>query len=135
MKPPHRPGGRSPYQRLSVIKMPDSARLVLGQSEPVTDDRRARAAAQWGAGSAAPRQSAPATIDVPLPPRVQTVLSYRLEPGLARQLTGGASPPPASRREAQRAVQATLVVGVDRIEVEATASGSVARPADTGCDE
>lgn len=135
MKPPQRPGGRSPYQRLSVIKMPDSARLVLGQSEPATDDRRARAAAQWGAGSAPPRRSAPATIDVPLPPRVQTVLSYRLEPALARQLTGGASPPPASRREAERAVQVTLVVGADGIEVDSAANGGVARRADTGCDE
>jgi hypothetical protein len=123
MKPPHHPGGRGPYQRLSVIKSPDSARLALGQSEPATDDRRARAAAQWGSGNATPRHSAPATIDIPLPPRVQTLLSYRLDPALSRQLAGGPGPLPASRREAQQPVKATLVMGVGRADREDPATG------------
>lgn len=111
MKPPHRPGGRGPYERVNVLKPAGSGRRVLGQSAPTTDDRRARAAAQWGAGPATPRTSAPGTIDLPLPPRVQTALSYRIDPALARQLTGGPSPPPASRRAAEEPVQATVVVG------------------------
>jgi hypothetical protein len=94
-----------------VLRPEGSGRLVLGQSEPSVDDRRARAAAQWGTGAAAPRSSPLATIDLPLPPRVQTALSYRIDPGLARQLTGGPGPLPASRRDAVRTVQATVVVG------------------------
>lgn len=66
---------------------------------------------QWGTGDAAPRRSSLSTIDLPLPPRVQTALSYRIDPELARQLSGGPAPLPASRREATRPVQATVTVG------------------------
>ena len=111
MKPPRLPAGRGPFERVSVLKPEGSGRVVLGQSEPSTDDRRARAAAQWGAGAASPRKSPPATIDLPLPARVQTALSYRVDPALARQLTGGPSPPPVSRREATAPVQAVVMIG------------------------
>lgn len=110
MKPPRPAAGRGPYDRVSVLRPEGSARLVLGRSEPSADDRRARAAAQWGTGTAAPRHSPLATIDLPLPPRVQTVLSYRIDQGLARQLTGGPAPLPVSRREATRPVQAIVAV-------------------------
>lgn len=111
MKPPRRPAGRGPYERVNLLKPEGSGRVVLGQSAPSVDDRRARAAAQWGAGPAMPRHAAPATIDLPLPPRVQTALSYRIDPALARRLTGGPSPPPASRRDAEQPVQATVTIG------------------------
>jgi hypothetical protein len=122
MKPPRLPAGRGPYERVSVLRPEGCGRLVLGRSEPDTDDRRARAAAQWGTGAASPRKQAQATIDLPLPPRVQTALSYRIDPALARQLTGGPSPPPTSRREATEPVQAVIVIG----QVPGPASGGEA---------
>lgn len=108
----NKPSGRRPYERISVLKLPGMGRPVLGESEPVDDDRRARAATQWGAGHSPPRQQPPATIDTPLPARVQTVLSYRVDPALSQELQGGPSPPPASRRAAEQVVQATIVLDV-----------------------
>lgn len=122
MKPPQRPGSRGPYERVSVLKPPGQGRVVLGQSAPDTDDRRARAAAQWGQGSAAPRQQPLATIDTPLPPRVQTLLSYRVDPTLARQLVGGPSLPPVSRRAAEQPVQAIVTIGIGEIDGESKKS-------------
>lgn len=107
-----KPSGRRPYERISVLKMPGQGRPVLGESEPVEDDRRARAAAQSGAGHPAPRQQPQATIDTPLPPRIQTLLSYRVDPSLSTALQGGPSTPPASRRAAEQVVQATIVIDV-----------------------
>ncbi|KGI78282.1 hypothetical protein LF63_0108175 [Oleiagrimonas soli] len=78
---------------------------MLGESEPVEDDRRARAAMQAGPSHANPRKQTPATIDQPLPPRLQTALSYELDPELRAQLNGGPGPRPMSRREADQRVQ------------------------------
>lgn len=103
-------GGRGPYERISLLKLPGAGRLTLGQSEPVTDDRRARAVAQWGLPDASPRKTQLATIDTPLPARVQTALSYRIDPDVSQQLRGGPSPSPTSRRAAEQVVQATIVI-------------------------
>lgn len=110
MKKPNGPAGRGPYERISLLKLPGSARPVLGKSEPDTDDRRARAVAQWGLPNASPRKTPLATIDTPLPARVQTALSYRIDSDISRQLQGGPSPSPTSRRSAEQVVQATLVI-------------------------
>ncbi|HUA80963.1 MAG TPA: hypothetical protein VL997_11360 [Dyella sp.] len=108
----NKPSGRRPYERISVLKLPGTGRPVLGESEPVEDDRRTRAATQWGAGHPSPRQQPQATIDTPLPARVQTVLSYRVDPALSEALQGGPSPSPTSRRAAEQVVQATIVLDV-----------------------
>jgi hypothetical protein len=110
VKPPGHSGGRHPYRNVNLIRAPGSPRIVLGESEPLDDDRRARAATQWGTPMPAPRKQPLATIDTPLPARAQTILSYGLDPATRRLLDGGASPSPVSRREAERAVVATDVL-------------------------
>ena len=104
--------GRGPYERISVLKMPGSARVVLGESEPSEQDRRTRAIQQWGQPHPSPRKAPLNTIDQPLPARVQTALSYSVDPALAQQLQGGMSPSPVSRRDAERSVQARVDVNV-----------------------
>jgi hypothetical protein len=108
----NRPGGRRPYERISVLKLAGSARVVLGESEPDQDDRRARAATQWSTTESGSRKQSAATIDTPLPPRTQTALSYRVDPALRRQLQGGPSPSPTSRRAAEQPVQARLTIRI-----------------------
>jgi len=102
MKMPPR-GGRQPYANVHLIRPFDSARVVLGESSPQEDDRRARATAQWGAGHTPPRrQPQAATIDTPLPPRVQTLLAYDLDPATRARLNAGHGPAPMSRRESEQ---------------------------------
>ncbi|NKZ40199.1 hypothetical protein HF690_14660 [Oleiagrimonas citrea] len=110
MKSPIHRGGRVAQGRISVLKLPISSRPVLGKSEPVEDDRRARAAMQAGPSHANPRKQELATIDEPLPPRLQTALSYRLDPELRARLNGAPGPQPMSRRQADQRVQVTLYI-------------------------
>jgi hypothetical protein len=108
MKTPKQPSGRSPYERVSVLKLSGSSRPVLGLSRPEKDERRARAVLRWGhpENPAQPKRSD--TIDTPLPPRLQTLLSYRVDQALRRRLNGGLGPMPGSRHAAREVVQATV---------------------------
>lgn len=112
MKTPPLPGSRIAQQRISVLKAPDSGRVVLGTSEPDEDDRRARAIERWSPDAVSPRRQPLATIDQPLPVRLQTLLSYRIDPYWSVRLDGGPSQPPASRRQATEPVQARLDIGI-----------------------
>jgi hypothetical protein len=108
MKTPKQPNGRSPYERVSVLKLSGSSRVVLGQSRPEKDERRARAVLRWGHPENPAHPTPPATIDTPLPPRLQTLLSYRVDQALQRQLNGGLGPLPASRNAAREIIHATV---------------------------
>ncbi len=91
-----------------MLKLSSSSRVVLGQSRPERDDRRARAILRWGHPDNPARPQPNATIDTPLPQRVQTALSYRVNEALQRRLHGGPAPAPASRKAAMQVVQATV---------------------------
>jgi hypothetical protein len=108
MKTPKQPSGRSPYERVSVLKLSGSSRVVLGQSRPEKDERRARAVLRWGHPDNPAQPKPSGTIDTPLPPRLQTLLSYRVDQALRRRLNGGPGPMPASRKAAMEVVQATV---------------------------
>lgn len=108
MKTPKQPSGRSLYERVSVLKLSGSSRPVLGLSRPEKDERRARAVLRWGHPENPAQPKPPATIDTPLPPRLQTLLSYRVDQALRHRLNGGVGPMPGSRRAASEVVQATV---------------------------
>jgi hypothetical protein len=108
MKTPKQPNGRSPYERVSVLKLSGSHRPVLGLSRPEKDARRANAVLRWGHPEN-PAQPKPAgTIETPLPPRLQTLLSYRVDKALQHRLHGGHGSMTASRHAADVVIQATV---------------------------
>ncbi|WP_188792805.1 hypothetical protein [Dyella nitratireducens] len=108
MKTPKQPSGRSPYERVSVLKLSGSSRPVLGLSRPERDERRARAVLRWGHPKNPAQPKPPATIDTPLPPRLQTLLSYSVDQTLRQQLNSGLGPMPASRKQSMEIIQATV---------------------------
>lgn len=108
MKTPKQPSGRSPYERVSVLKLSGSYRPVLGLSRPEKDERRAQAVLRWGHPDNPSQPKPPATIDTPLPPRLRTLLSYRVDQALQRRLNGGLGSMPSSRRASMEVVQATV---------------------------
>ena len=120
MKTPKQPSGRSPYERVSVLKLSGSSRPVLGLSRPEKDERRARAVLRWGHPDNPAQPKPPATIDTPLPPRLQTLLSYRVDQALRRRLNGGLGSMLTSRKAAMEVVQATVdldAAGATRIKI------------------
>jgi hypothetical protein len=108
MKTPKQPNGRSPHERVSVLKLEGSSRVVLGHSRPEKDARRARAVLRWGHPDNPAQPKPSTTIDTPLPPRLQTLLSYRVDEALRHQLHGAPGPMTASRKAAMTVVQATV---------------------------
>ena len=72
------------------VQVPNGeTRPVLGSSHPEEEKRRANVVKQWGGVSQSPRQQQLNTIDIPLPQRTQTILSYRLNPALRNVVNGG----------------------------------------------
>jgi hypothetical protein len=127
MKTPKQPSGRSPYERVSVLKLSGSHRPVLGLSRPEKDQRRAQAVLRWGHPENPAQPKPSATIDTPLPPRLQTLLSYRVDQALQRRLHGGLGPMPGSRKASTEVVQAT-------VDLDATGSTCI-KIVDIGEDE
>lgn len=68
---------RNNNDRVELVRINGSSRVVLGKTYPIQEDRRAASAATWGARPS-PRQQREATIDEALPTRTQTILSHRL---------------------------------------------------------
>lgn len=90
---------RNGRERVSVIHRVDSSRPELGTAHPNEDDRRASIAGDWGRVEHITRAKPPATIDEPLPTRIQTILSYRVTPEVRRAINGDVTDAmPASRR-------------------------------------
>jgi len=91
-----------------VLKLSSSHRPVLGLSRPEKDERRAQAILRWGHPDNPAQPKPPATIDTPLPPRLQTLLSYRVDQALRHRLHGEIGPMPGSRKASMEVVQATV---------------------------
>lgn len=83
---------------VSVIQREGQSRPELGTAHPYEDVRRATLPALWGLIQHPTRAEPPATIDVPLPQRTQTILSYRVPEATQRALRADPTPPPAGRR-------------------------------------
>ena len=75
---------------LTLVKLGDRPGRVLGVGYPEDADRRARIPLQWGEASQSPRHSEPATIDLPLPLRTRTILSYEVNERVRAELDSGA---------------------------------------------
>ncbi len=81
---------------LKLERAGDRAAGRLASPHPVPEDaeaKRQRAAERHGMAPPPARAEAPASIDLPLDPREQTILSYRLAPDLRRGLAGGVAVP------------------------------------------
>lgn len=83
---------------VAVIQQEGHSRPELGTAYPFEDVRRATLPTLWGMDSHPTRVEPPATIDVPLPQRTQTVLSYRVPVATQQALRGDPTPPPTGRR-------------------------------------
>lgn len=84
---------------VAVIQREGQNRPELGTAYPYDEDvRRSTLPALWGLLQHPTRVEPPATIDVPLPQRTQTVLSYRVPVATQHALRADPTPPPAGRR-------------------------------------
>ncbi len=90
---------------VSLIRTDQNARVELGIAYPQEDNRRERVPAGFGIDDRSPRTAELATINIPLSPRTQTILSYRLPPEIRRQVNAELSPLVHSRHELLPGVQ------------------------------
>lgn len=80
---------RNHAHQVEVLVPNGETRSVLGTSHPEEENRRVNVVKQWGCTTESPRQQRQSTIDLPLPQRSQTILSYRVNPVLQNVLNGG----------------------------------------------
>lgn len=119
MKLPFHLGLRKNHHTVTVIKLPGRQPAVLGTAQPDDDERRARILANWGVSAPSPRQSGEATINLPLPVRTQTILSYQVNPTVQATLNGGVTPLVQSRRDNQSGPQQRVHLGTDHVALPA----------------
>jgi len=117
---------------LSLVKLGDQPRPVLGVAYPEDTDRRARIPIQWGQATQSPRRSEPATIDLPLPQRTQTILSYQVNPQVRAALDGEPGPLVGSRRDLEPGLKQRLHLGPDHPGLPAETRARLAAAAATG---
>lgn len=87
---------------LKLKQAGDPAGARLASTHPVPEDaeaKRQQVAERHGMAPPPGRVEAPATIDQPLDPREQTILSYRLAPALRHALARGVAPPENTGRK------------------------------------
>jgi len=115
---------------LSLIKLGDRPREVLGMAYPEDSDRRARIPTHWGQSTQSPRHIEQATIDLPLPVRAQTILSYQVNAQARAEINGGITPLTQSRRDEQPGPKQRLHLGTEHagLPVEARARLSSTSP-------
>ncbi|WP_414449381.1 hypothetical protein AB4851_25975 [Burkholderia sp. 22PA0099] len=92
---------RGDAHRVEVIVPNGATRPVLGTRDPGDTDRRAATIAAAGGAGRSPRQAPPASIELALPRRTQTILSHHLPRAVQDRLNGGGggeSALPASRK-------------------------------------
>lgn len=99
---------------LSLVKLDDQPREVLGVAYPEDSDRRARIPLQWGNPTPSPRCVEPATIDQPLPLRSRTILYYQVGPEGRAEIDGGITPLAGARRSEHSGVRERLHLGDHR---------------------
>lgn len=96
---------RSDGRVVSLIRTDENARVELGIAHPQEDNRRECVPTGFGIDNRSPRSTELATINIPLSPRTQTILSYRLPPQVRRQINAELSPIVHSRLELLPGVQ------------------------------
>ncbi len=90
---------RNGRERISVIHSAGHLRPELGTAHPNEDIRRASVPGHWGWIEQATHIEAPATIDEPLPTRIQTILSHRVPEDVRKAINGDVTDAmPASRK-------------------------------------
>lgn len=115
---------------LTLVKLGDRPGRVLGVGHPEDDDRRARIPLQWGQATQSPRRTEPATVDLPLPLRTRTILSYEVNERVRAELDSGVEPQVQSRRDTEAGPKQHLHRGTDHagLPVEARVRYSAMQP-------
>ena len=102
-------GGRKKV-KLIKINTPSEPAIVLGIAHPSQDQSRNYAAGEIPV----PAGERPANIDVPLPVREQTILSYRVSPAV-RQVLNGFGRFPAPYQPGAATQSADVMIGHDHM--------------------
>jgi len=87
---------RDDAHRVEVVTINGETRPQLGRAQVEDSARRADVYRQWGMPVHSLRETAPATIDEPLPQRTQTVLAHQLPATLRQRLRSGPGMPVGS---------------------------------------
>lgn len=123
MSLPFHLGLRADRHVVSVIKQNGRTRRQLGVAYPLESDPRRRILKQWGIDDASPRRADPDTIDLPLSPRAQAILSYQVNPALRHELNTGMEPLLQSRRDGQPGVHGRTHLGESHSLISSTPHG------------
>ena len=107
-------GLRDNQHMVTLMKVNGQSREVLGRAYPNDENRRQRILDNWGLSVQSPRIPEPASIDIPLSPRAQTILSYEMAPAVRDQLNGGLPPQTQSRKDEQNGVKDRIHRGPNR---------------------
>jgi hypothetical protein len=91
--------GRKPLNDLRLKRLEGRAQQVIVRVSPEDEDRRAQAASAWRPALNAPRNEPPATFDVPIDQRSQTILSHKLADDQRAKLQGAPTSAPDAARE------------------------------------
>lgn len=92
-------GLRDNAHEVQVIVPNGSTQPVLGTRHPDSQNIRADTISQGNTARMSPRQQDAATIDLPLPERTQTMLSYRLPAAVQARINGGLPAQSDTRRQ------------------------------------
>ena len=121
MSLPFHLGLRDNRHLVSLMRLEGRSREVLGVAYPQDADRRLRILEQWGIDARSPRAESLGTINMPLSPRDQTILSYQLDADRQSALNGGVTPLNQGRRDAQAGVKERIHLGAGHAALPVTA--------------
>lgn len=123
-------GLRLNQHEVCLIRTGDG-RTQLGRAWPNDQNRRERIPFHWGQQAQSPRKPEAATINTPLSPRAQAILSWQLPPE-ERALVNGEIPPSGqSRKDYAPGLKARVQLGAENaIAVEANSTPARRRQAD-----
>lgn len=130
MSLPFHLGLRDNRHLVSLMRLEGRSREVLGVAYPQDADRRLRILEQWGIDARSPRAESLGTINMPLSPRDQTILSYQLDADRQSALNGGVTTLIQSRRAAQAGVKERIHLGAAHAALPVRSHGGPA-PTDT----
>lgn len=119
-------GLRDNQHMVTLIKSPDGSGYSLGIAYPEdTHNRRAHIPNQWGVDAQSPRRPVEGTINQPISPRAQAILSYQVGHTEQAILNRQALPQTQSRLDNQAGPKRRMHLGVDHavIPVESRRSG------------
>lgn len=110
-------GLRNNNHMVTVVRTAEGARPQLGVAYPQDEHRRSHIPNNWGLDGQSPRQSEATTINLPLSPRAQTILSYQLDPAIQNEVNGGLSPMVHSRYDTLPGIKQRIHIGHGHVDM------------------